>query len=272
METNVEAIVTLNNPYTFVPIIIPVTFSDGVNTSTGNITNSGMNAIGVISLSKPMTAGITYSCTFSFSASTLNNNTPGTVGTVQLIFPNTGTVTPPFNLISDGTTVTGMITVTLNCLHGNSIIVTQNGNKLIKNTVEGDKVLTANGQYATVTCVTSCSIKHPIGLFHNAVIFEPNSLASGIPTERFIIDPGHPIKLNKDDEFKPAGDFITGENIYLRKWNDEIVQGSDPEPSIRWDLVLEPAFDNYIANGVIVKSRKTPGSDAGYYHGYKYWI
>ena len=41
--------------------------------------------------------------------------------------------------------------------------------------------------------------------------------------------------------------------------------------SLRWDLVLEDEFGNYIANGVIVKS-KNNGLDSGYYHWHKQWI
>jgi hypothetical protein len=158
--------------------------------------------------------------------------------------------------------------ITLNCLHGDSIITTQDGKKFIKDANEGDRVLTANGEYATIVNVSHCWIR-PVSVDHDAVIFEPFSLTPELPTERLIIDPAHPIKINKDDKFRPAGRFVTGNKIYVRKWSDKIIQ--NPTPSRRWDLVLEDGYDNYIANGVIVKSRKSI-SHTGYIPRYKKYI
>ena len=139
------------------------------------------------------------------------------------------------------------------------------GNKYIKNIDVDDRVLTSNGEYAAVTDVAQCWIQDP-GPSHDCVIFEPFSLTSSLPSVRLIIDPGHPIKINKDDEFKPAGEFVNDDLIFVRKWTDELVQ--NPAPSVRWDLVLEHGYDDYIANGVIIKSRKSV-DDPGYLHRYK---
>lgn len=159
------------------------------------------------------------------------------------------------------------------CLHASSVIITTQGKKFIKDIEVGDKVLTANGEYALVKNVAQCWIKFP-GPSHDAVVFEQYSLTEDLPNERFIIDPGHPIKLNSQDDFRCAGEFVTDESldsgkIYVKKWTDEAIQS--PTPSIRWDLVLEDGFDNYIANGVTIKSREDP-NNAGYNHSYRNWI
>lgn len=205
----------------------------------------------------------------NFSITNITDITPittGTVGTVNFTFNDTPSTSVNAPLISlGGGDYTVNATITINCLHGDSIITTINGNKFIKDAKEGDKVLTANGEYAEIINVSHCWIKHP-GPSHDAVIFEPYSLTDQLPISRLIIDPGHPIKINIDDEFKAAGEFVTGDKIYVCKWTDEIIQ--NPTPSRRWDLVLEDGFDNYIANGVIIKSRTTV-SEAGYKHSYK---
>jgi len=193
--------------------------------------------------------------TFSFSFEF--NDSLVAVGSIPLSF---STVLTDFYF-------TNQIEILIVCLHGDSVIITINGKKFIKDANKGDKVLTANGEYAEIINVAHCWLKDRSTL-HDAVIFEPYSLTSELPTERLIIDPAHPIKINKDDEFRPAGYFVTGDKIHVCKWVDEIIQG--PTPSRRWDLVLEDGYDNYIANGVIVKSRLNI-SDAGYKYRYKKW-
>ena len=214
------------------------------------------------------------------------NLVPGTYD-ISLSFPAEGNVTVPFSgyleikrpsgaaarpfLQYNATTgqifLSPPVGFVLVCLHGNSVIMTPNGNKFIKDAETGDKVITANGEYAKILNVCHCWIEFP-GPSHDAVIFEPHSLGDGLPSTRLIIDPGHPIKINKHDEFRPAGEFVNDDRIYVRKWTDEIIQ--NPTPSIRWDLVLEDGFDNYIANGVIVKSRTSP-VDPGYTHRFMQW-
>ena len=198
-----------------------------------------------------------------------NPELESTVGTVRFNF-----ITPTANFTYNLTYIpdefvytTGEQDISIACLHANSIIVTTNGDKYIKNIAIGDHVLTSNGQYAAVVRVAHCWIQHP-GPSHDAVIFEPYSLTESLPSVRLIIDPGHPIKINKEDEFQPAGKFVNDNNIFVRKWTDELVQ--NPTPSLRWDLVLEDGYDNYIANGVIVKSRDSV-DDPGYLHRYFPW-
>ncbi len=193
---------------------------------------------------------------------TLSNNGTATIttGSIPLVIDANGNYT-----------LTG--TVTPACLHANSVIVTSIGKSFIKDIKVGDKVLTGNGHYAEVKNVSECWIKYP-GPSHDAVVFESFSLTQDLPNEKLIIDPGHPIKLNNEDDFRRAGEFVNEESIksnkiYVKKWTDESIQS--PTPSLRWDLVLEDGFDNYIANGIIVKSRKDE-LVPGYNHWYKYFM
>jgi hypothetical protein len=182
-------------------------------------------------------------------------------GTVTFTFSNESVNTVDFIYdLTDGiTTFTANATENIACLHGGSKVTTLDGIRMIKDITPGCKVLTGNGQYAEVKDVVKCWITHP-GPEHHAIVFEANSLSKTLPSERLIIDPGHPIKLNLHDGFRPAVKFVAGDGICIKKWTDESIQ--NPTPSVRWDLVLENGFDNYVANGVIVKSRvsiKNPG-------------
>ena len=190
-----------------------------------------------------------------------------TVGSVTFNF-TTPTQSYTHDLIYNGTRyTTNTKAITIACLHANSVIITTDGSKYIKDIQSDDRVLTSNGEYAGVIAVAQCWIQEP-GPSHDAVIFEPFSLTSSLPTTPLIIDPGHPIKINKEDDFQPAGEFVNNCTIIVRKWTDELVQ--NPTPSLRWDLVLEDGYTDYIANGVIVKSRES-AIDPGYLHRYKKW-
>jgi len=246
-------------------IVRTVDVHPGMNSTTVTVTNelfipsvtSGLHTLSFIyrasatGISPLVDTSNVASIAFSF------NDNPATTGSQNISFTTEST-----NFY-----YTDQISITFSCLHGDSVITTTNGKKFIKDANEGDKVLTANGEYAEIINVSHCWLKDRSTL-HDAVIFEPYSLTSELPTERLIIDPAHPIKINKDDEFRPAGYFVTGDKIHVCKWVDEIIQG--PTPSRRWDLVLEDGYDNYIANGVIVKSRLNI-SNAGYKYQYKKW-
>ncbi len=248
-------------------------------TNNGNIQFSNVSYIftGVQSQSRTssqidnpptLTLGTTYLFQISFPSASLTDPNFNGGGSVTFTFSN-GTIGTINNFSNDGSrvTISGSVVI-MACLHAYSIVMTNYGNKFIKDITIADKVLTANGQYAQVKSVIQCWITTP-GPSHDAVVFEQYSLTQVLPFQRFIIDPGHPIKLNSQDDFRPAGEFVNGDKIHIKKWKDESIQ--NPTPSIRWDLVLEDGFDNYIANGLIVKSRKD-SENIGYVHSYKEWI
>ena len=150
------------------------------------------------------------------------------------------------------------------CLHGSSLISTRNGLKRIDQLIAGDEVLSGPklDELVKVDGVAQCWISTP-GPEHDAVIFEPGSLRDEFPSERLIIDPGHPICTQEEflnngiESLRPAGSYINGDNkIYARKWTDPLIQ---EEPSMRYDLVLPAPYCTYIANGLVVKS-------LGHYH------
>lgn len=159
---------------------------------------------------------------------------------------------------------TGSVTIAINCLHGSSLIQMKEGSKRIDQICSGDNL----DEYTRVKYVAQCWITTP-GPDHDAIIFEPHSLSENEPSQRLIIDPGHPICTRKDylekglEALRPAGTYweeLRGDKVYTKKWSEAFVQ---TEPSVRFDLILEEPYNTYVANGVVVKS-------AGYKsHSYK---
>jgi hypothetical protein len=151
------------------------------------------------------------------------------------------------------------------CIHGSSMIQMKDGQKRIDQIQQGDQVLSGEKEYAKVKEVVQCWLSF-LGVDHDAIIFEPGSLSSMEdnefePSQRLIIDPGHPICTQKEflengyDALRPAGTYweeLKGNKIYTKKWTDIFVQ---KEPSVRYDLILEDSYNTYIANGIVVRSR-----------------
>lgn len=184
-----------------------------------------------------------------------------TVGSFVLTFNDVPpTTSPPITMTEDtaGSLVTGSTTLSINCIHGNSLIATREGLKRIDQLRIGEEVLSGNNldEYVRIKLVAQCWIQKP-GPDHDAVIFEPNSLGPNEPSGRFIIDPGHPMCTKAEflvhgtKSLRPAGSFIDGEKIYVRKWIDKLIQ---EDPSLRYDLILEDPSSHYIANNIVIKS------------------
>lgn len=144
------------------------------------------------------------------------------------------------------------------CLDGGSIVQTLSGPKRMDQLTIHDQILTPDQIYVPIKNVVQCGLAFP-GSNHNhqAVILEPDALSPGVPNQRLIIDPGHPI----GPDLKPAGSFLSEENkkIYLGQWNP---------PYTRYDLVLQEPHQTYLANNVIIKARKSR-QEAGYEHWYQ---
>ena len=154
----------------------------------------------------------------------------------------------------------GTVSTLISCLHGSSLIKTNQGLRRIDEIKSDDLVLTGDDQLAKVILVAHCWLSH-IGKDHDAIIFEPNSLNKDEPSERLIIDPGHPMCTKEEylengyEALRPAGSYweeLKSDKIYSKKWTDVLVQ---EQPSRRYDLILEEPFNTYIANGMIVASK-----------------
>lgn len=195
---------------------------------------------------------------------------PQIIGFFQLSFNDTPqTISPHVDLTAQTTNVAqGSVTLTIACIHGSSLIQTQSGLKRIDTLTDKDYVLSGDhlDTYVKVKSVAQCWISTP-GPSHDAIIFEAGSLGEDLPSERLIIDPGHPMALKSDfiksgiNSLKPAGtylDDICSDKIYTRKWTDPIIQA---DSSLRYDLILEEPYLTYIANNIVVRTM-------GYNHSY----
>ena len=198
----------------------------------------------------------------------LNPDSPD-LASFSLTFGDTPpTTTPPQNFGFDiNDNFFGTVTTLIACLHGSSLINTKDGLKRIDRIKSNDEVLTADNQYAKVINVAHCWLTFS-GVNHDAIIFEPGSLGDNEPSQRLIIDPGHPMCTRKEylekgeQALRPAGTYweeLKGDGlesgrvqILTKKWTDTFVQ---EEPSRRYDLILEEPFNTYIANGIVVRSK-----------------
>ena len=198
---------------------------------------------------------------------------PSTLGNVPATFRLTFNSTPitgptgPTNLTNIGREpprVTGTVGVNVACLHGSSLISMKEGFKRLDQIKEGDQVISFSPEgkqnIAKVLDIAYCWLTS-LGDDHDAIIFEKDSLGSNQPTQRLIIDPGHPMCIQQEynengyDALRPAGSYweeFNNKQITTKKWVDVFIQ---EEPSIRYDLILEEPFNTYIANGIVVRSK-----------------
>jgi hypothetical protein len=200
-----------------------------------------------------------HTFTVTLSGITVVIGTP----TFQLQFNDVPpTTSPVIDMTVIDSVLTGSVTLTLACIHGSSLIVTKNGLKRIDQLNINDEVLSGDhlDEYAKIKAIAQCWIQHP-GPSHDAIIFEPNSLANNEPSQRLIIDPGHPVSTQKEylengfESLRPAGSYLEDDNvnntnIYVKKWTDPIIQ---EQPSVRFDLVLDEPYKIYVANGIVVR-------------------
>ena len=102
-------------------------------------------------------------------------NTLGVVGSFTLSFNDVPpTTTLPSNLVRGASsTISGLTTAIIACIHGSSLIVTKNGLKRIDKLAVDDQVLSGSNfdQSVKVKSVAQCWIQHP-GPDHDAVIFK----------------------------------------------------------------------------------------------------
>lgn len=235
----------------------PINLSNTVTSSFTNL-SGGFLSPGPHNLSFQL-----FSVSSGVNGSLVNGSSFGTI--TFLFNDNPNTVVGPLNLVYNGpgdSALTANTGFNINCLHGSSLIQMKNGNKRLDQIREGDEVLSGDNldQYTQVKGISQCWLSF-MGVDHDAIIFEPNSLGDNEPTQQLIIDPGHPICTKKEylekgiDALRPAGSFweeLKGDKVYTKKWTDIFVQN---EPSVRYDLILEEPFNTYIANGMVVRAK-----------------
>ena len=184
------------------------------------------------------------------------------------------------------------------CLHGASLVHMATGQLKLKRMDQvqiGDQVTCLDAHNtshtATVKKIHQCWLQpNWKSTPHDTVVLEPDSLGPGEPSHRLIIDPGHPICRQQEytqrgkDALKPSAMFVlqnvqeTDMNnnnnnehpkMFLTKWTDEKVQNiENGGPSVRYDLELEHPDTTFVANGLVIQSRKS-FSDPGYDH--RFW-
>jgi hypothetical protein len=272
MTTIITLTLTRVSPYLFVqptfngtlfidripPGSFPVTFtvSGGGTTAVATLNKTIPTGTNVYTLNTPNTVTTVLSPqdTIVGRLAITFNNVPGNVSNVA--FRRDGSIYKTENITING-----------QCLHGSSLIQTKDGLKRIDEIKPGDIVISGDNldQYVKVKDIFNCwlTLKHidpENGQDHDAIVFEPGSLGDNQPSQRLIIDPGHPMCTQKEyiekgyEALKPAGDFweeLKSDKIYTKKWTDYLIQ---EEPSRRYDLILEEPYNTYVANGIVIKS------------------
>lgn len=252
------------------PALISGTFAVGLNPAVPisfNVAIGGKLA----TLSAPIPFGFLSSGTYNFEITAIGRTNPaiefpdGTLGnaTVTLATTPVSQVFVPltYSKPTANTFISGNADVFVSCLHGSSLVKMKEGVKRIDQIEPGDEVLTGKNldEYTKVKSVPRCWLSF-LGVDHDAIIFEKDSLGPNQPEEQLIIDPGHPICTKEDyfeqghDALRPAGSYweeLKGDKIYNKKWTDIYVQ---EEPSVRYDLILEGDYNTYVANGLVVES------------------
>lgn len=175
--------------------------------------------------------------------------------------------------------ITTTATVIL-CLHGDSLItLADGGKKRLKNIDSGDSVLGADGKAYAVDQLVACWLKDPsTDTAPRAVVVKPGAYGEGLPTERLIIDIGHPVGRVTDylegglQGLRPLSELLAtlpaSEEKYFTVLPWERVHewtGEKKPVEKRFDLVLEGGPAAYIANGLAVRSRDSD-KVAGYMH------
>jgi hypothetical protein len=248
--------------------VIPLTT---LTATVATLTTVGLSPATIISIP----AG-NHTVVLSFDINQITPTDGGAIGDSTLKFtypsgPDTTTGNLPFDAGVDPQTLTNAYIATgfiiIACIHGSSLVQMKDGLKRIDQIKPGDEVLSGENldKYTKVVNVAHCwlSLKGiaPDGGDCDAIIFEPGSLGENEPTQRLIIDPGHPMCTRKEylekgyDALRPAGSFweeLKGDKVYTKKWTDELVQ---EDPSRRYDLVLENPFNTYLANGIVVRAK-----------------
>jgi hypothetical protein len=150
------------------------------------------------------------------------------------------------------------------CIHASSKVDLANGDKRpICELKKDDLIIAADGNIVPVVEVIRCWLTPTLAKKEElCLIFEKDSIETGFPSERFAVDPGHPIctrtEYNKHgkEALKPAKKYfniLSGSNRYT-DWNK--LENVLPDPQYRYDLVLPAdSCGAYIANGMIVQAR-----------------
>lgn len=162
------------------------------------------------------------------------------------------------------------------CLHGGALVEMADGSrKMIRDIAAGDIVRGADGREKEVDELAICWLKDPSApLASRAAIIEPGAFGENLPTQRLIIDIGHPI--GRVEDFGERGlaalhsieesETQCGGLVEVARW-DELYRydpTSGPDEK-RYDLILKGGPSAYIANGLAVRSRDSH-SEAGYVH------
>lgn len=148
------------------------------------------------------------------------------------------------------------------CIHGSSkVLLEDKTQKQISKLTLSDIVLCPNNKHATIKQIVPCWNNMPNHPSQDMIVFEKDSICKNTPSERFVIDPEHPMCTidtylkygNK--ALRPSKMFINKKTI-CRDKIDNIHKKGLVETNVRYDLILENS-DVYIANNVVIKARSS---------------
>lgn len=178
------------------------------------------------------------------------------------IYSNTVSGVIQIGGISQNFSATAQATMAV-CIHGSSRIKLEDGKDIpISELQPGAQIVAADGKVVDIIEAVPCWVSPDGKLFGSCVVFEKDSLSTGVPSQTFIVDPSHPIctpesySQQGNSELKPAKTFINGNNVYKTTWDKitDLVTGKNE----RYDIIMpENSCKAYIANGVVVQSRQS---------------
>jgi hypothetical protein len=148
------------------------------------------------------------------------------------------------------------------CIHGSSVVqLFSNDQKPICEILASDVLMGPDGKQVNISQVVKCWNNEPNMKSQQMIIFNKNSIARGIPSDVFGIDPNHPMctvasYLKRGDQaLRRASTFVNNRTIRCSTI-DRIHAKNMLPPSVRYDLILENS-DVYIANNLVIKGRRS---------------
>jgi hypothetical protein len=171
--------------------------------------------------------------------------------------------------IGDPSLVGSVVLSTMSaCIHGSSqVLLENNTHKQIAQLTVSDTLLSPNGEKIKIRQIVPCGINGHNNNAQKCIVFEKDSISPNVPTQRFAVDPGHPIctirqyKMYGISALKPAKLFLKDDKAISSSsygiYNSTYFEtgGLLQQPNMRYDLILCDNHKVFIANGIVIKSR-----------------
>ena len=137
------------------------------------------------------------------------------------------------------------------CLHEDTLIETDNGTKVIRELARGDMVRTYQEGFQPISRV----LRTPLSSPYNFVVIEKNALGPCVPSEKFMLTTGHPIKYG--NRYVTAG-VLAGCKLF----DISLIYKAKVPCGAYYNLQFDKHY-TFCANGVETQSVPTTSSYRG---------